>query len=223
MHMHLKECGKTCLTALLLTLFLFLWNLSWAEDLSGRVVNIRGGKLERLTAGKWKELNKDSRVSFGDRLRTDKTALAVAELPKVGRFVIGPDSEIELGKSDKNFRADMGRGEVWMRSDLTKGSSAAISTSIATAGIRGTKFSVLFYNDKDLCICTCVGDVSATLKDGKVIQVSTGTIYAMSRNKQAPDKAEPSLPLLEKKGKGFDFCFNCHLEGGSGKLKQDWE
>lgn len=223
MHRHMKGKCKACLTTFLLTFSLLIWNLSWAEDLSGRVVNIRGGKLERLTNENWKELKKDSRVSFGDRLRTDKTALAVAELPKVGRFVIGPDSEIELGKSDKSFRADMRRGEVWMKSDLPKGSSASISTSIATAGIRGTKFSVLFYNDKDLCICTCVGDVSATLKDGKVIQVPTGTIYAMSKYKQAPDKAESSLPLLEKRGKGFDFCFNCHIEGGRGKLKQDWE
>ena len=27
----------------------------------------------------------------------------------------------------------------------------------------------------------------------------------------------------EKRDTGFEFCFNCHIEGGKGKLKQDWK
>jgi hypothetical protein len=128
-----------------------------------------------------------------------------------------------LGKSDKNFKADMARGEVWMNSNLPKGNNAAISTSLATAGVRGTKFSTLFYKGNALCFCTCAGNIEVTLKDSRVIQVPAGTIYAMWGDKPVPEKAKPSLPLLEKRGQGFDFCFNCHIEGGRGKLKQDWE
>lgn len=224
MQRHIKcAAGLSIFPIFLLTFSLLIWNSGWAEDLSGKVVNIRSGKLERLNDGKWTEIRKGSKVSFGDRLRTDKNALAIVELPKIGRFVIGPDSEIELGKSDKNFKADMDRGEVWMKSNLSKGNNAAISTSLATAGVRGTKFSVLFYGGKALCFCTCVGNINITLNDGKVIPVPTGTIYAMKKDELTPEKAESSLPLLEKRGQGFDFCFNCHIEGGRGKLNQNWE
>ncbi len=109
-------------------LLLSTQDISGAESNKGRVVEIRSGNLERFTDGLWRPLKKGNAVSFGDRLRTDKTALVIVELPKTGRFVIGPDSEIELGKQDKDFRANMARGEVWMKSNLPKGNKAAITT-----------------------------------------------------------------------------------------------
>ena len=82
MHRHMKGKCKACLATFLLT---FTVNVEFklGGGFKRRIVNIRGGKLERLTNENWKELKRDSRVS-GDRLRTDKTALAAAELPKVG-------------------------------------------------------------------------------------------------------------------------------------------
>ena len=201
----------------------FMNNIGRSEENQGKVVELRSGTLERFSSKGWEALKKGSVVSFGDRIRTRKSSLAILELPNIGRFVIGPESEIRLGKEIKNFNSEMARGEVWMKSSLAKGSKASITTSLATAGIRGTNFSVLFYGDKDLCVCTCVGDVSVTLTNGKTIQVPGASIYVMHKDTPPPEKPESSVPLLEEKGKGFDFCFNCHIEEGKGKLKQNWE
>src|SRR3989304_4731741 len=199
----------------LLSVYFLVNNPVSAEAKKGKVAEVRMGKLERLSDQAWKEIKKDAEVSLGDRLRTDKMALAIVELPDIGRFVIGPDSEIELGKQEKDFNADLPRGAVWMKANLAKGAKASITSSLATAGIRGTKFSVFYGRGTlDVCVCTCIGDVTATLKDGKTVQVSKGTILAIKGDAPAPDKAESAMPILDKEGKGWDFCFNCHIEGG---------
>lgn len=219
---------KYLLFALLLTFlfslpfFLLMRTTGWAGDVKGKVVKLRDGKLERLTEGEWKQLSKGSKVFPGDRLRTDKSALAVVELPDIGRITIGPDSEIELGKDPKDFKSQMPRGSLYFNAKLPEGSRASITTSLATAGIRGTKFSVLF-DGKTLDICTCTGEVEVVLKDGKVIEVPTASFIDVTAGAPPPEKAISSIPMLETKGTSFDFCFNCHIVGGKGRVKRYWE
>ncbi len=207
---------------LLLSFSLLISNSGWAEDAKGRVVKIKSGKLESFTGGKWKEIKKDSVVSLGDRLRTDKNGLAVIELPKTGRFVIGPDTEIELGKEAKDFKGNLPRGAVWLNSSLPKGKKASITTTLATAGIRGTAFTVC-YDGKNFCACTCSGEVEVTLNSGQIIKVPKGEYISFASDSPIPEKPQSALPLLVKGETAFDFCFNCHTVGGRGKLKERWE
>ena len=190
----------------------------------GVVSSIRDGRLERLENKDWRQMAAAQEVSMGERLRTDKTAVAVIEFPDVGKFVIGPSSDLELGKDTKDFKTRIDRGAVWLKSGLPKGSKASITTSIATAGIRGTSFSMVFgEGEKVICVCTCSGDVEATTKSGQKIRVPKGEYLPVSSEGPAPVKSQTSLPLLEKKGTVFDFCLNCHIVGGKGKLKPDWK
>ncbi|HZX34885.1 MAG TPA: FecR domain-containing protein [Thermodesulfobacteriota bacterium] len=187
-----------------------------AQDKKGKVIEVRDGKLERHEKD-WKEIRKGDDVYAGDKLRTGKNAVAIFKLPEVGKYVMGPDTEIELGKDRK---AEMKRGAVWLNAKFPKGNTGGISTSLATAGVRGTKFSVFYgRGTKDVCVCTCSGSVEAELKNGKTVQVPAGTILAIKGDAPLPGKAEPAMPILEKAGVGFDFCFNCHVVGGRGKLK----
>ena len=100
----------------------------------GVVTSIRDGKLEKMDNANWKELSVGQDVFLGDRVRTDKTAVAIVKFPDVGQFVIGPSSEMEMGKDTKKFPNEMDRGALWRKADLPKGGRASVSTSLATAG-----------------------------------------------------------------------------------------
>lgn len=210
----------------LISVFLFssppLFSISsdaYAKDASkGTVVEIRDGSLSLYKNNGWTEITKGSAVSLGDRLKTDAKGLAVVEVEQAGRFVIGPATEIELGRDAKNFKANMDRGAVWLNAKFNKGSTGSITTSLATAGVRGTKFSVFYGNGtKDLCICTCSGSVDGTLKNGSTITVPKGMVLVIKGSSPAPTAPESALPYLEKKG--WAFCWNCHEPGGKGRLK----
>ena len=226
----MQKANKVIVSVLVSLLPIFLLfphlenKISAEEIIKGKVIEVRDGKLERLANNEWKQIAKNGQVFLGDRLRTDKKGLAIIEMPNIGRFVIGPDSEIELGKDNKDFKADMPRGAVWLNSKFRKCSNGSITTSLATAGIRGTKFSVFYgRGTQDLCVCTCIGNVDATLNNGKTIPVSKGNILVIKGDAPLPENAESALPILDNKGAGFDFCFNCHVTGGRGKLKSTWK
>lgn len=230
---------------------LFMVEAKGNDNEKGVVTTIRDGKLERCENNSWKQLIVGQEVSPGDRLRTDKVAVVIVQFPDVGQFVIGPSSDIEMGKDPKDFQVKMDRGALWLKSDLPKGNKASISTSLATAGIRGTAFSVIFGEDGG-CVCTCSGNVEVVLKNGKTIKVPKGKYVPVVSDTPVPEKAHSSAPLLgnmdtgtdsgfnrcfkrrkkdtvskeqpeENTGTGFDFCFNCHMKDGKGKLKQDWK
>jgi len=231
--------------------FLFIIEGGGKINEKGVVTSIRDGKLERIENENWIQMAIGQDVSLGDRVRTDKTAVAIIEFPDVGRFVIGPSSDIEMGKDPKDFQAKMDRGALWLKSDLPKGRRTSITTSLATAGIRGTAFSVVFDGESG-CVCTCSGNVEVILKNGQTIKVSKGKYTPIASDVPVPEKAQSSIPLLgtsdtghdssfnrcfkrrkkdtvskespeEKTDTGFNFCFNCHIADGKGKLKQDWK
>lgn len=193
-----------------------------AKDV-GTVASLRGGTLDRQEGGAWKALAAGQKVATGERLRTGKEAVAVIDFPGVGRFVMGPASEIEMGREPKDFTTKMNRGALWMQSSLPAGSRAAISTPIAIAGVRGTAFSMVFgEGEKAVCACTCTGNIEVTSPDGKKLNVPKGEYVAINAGKSVPAKAQASAPVLEQTGTVFDFCLACHVVAGKGKLKPDW-
>ncbi len=197
---------------------------AWAAD--NRVVTVRGGNLELLRGDTWERLATGSPVSLGDRVRTGKAVVAVIKLAGIGSFTIGPDTEMEIGKDKKEFKAGLTRGSLWLNSKLPKGGKAYISTTLATAGIRGTKFSVIV-DEKGMDVCTCIGEVEVMLNDGKTLNAMTGRFVSIKAGGGLPDKAEPSNLILKRVKEGadkrFDFCFTCHTVGGRGELKRDWD
>ncbi|MBI5237936.1 MAG: FecR domain-containing protein [Deltaproteobacteria bacterium] len=204
--------------------FILAGGRAWAAD--NRVVTVRGGDIELLRGDTWERLATGSPVSLGDRVRTGKAAVAVVKLAGIGSFTIGPDTEMEMGKDKKEFKAGLTRGSLWLNSKLPKDGKAYISTTLATAGIRGTKFSVIV-DEKGMEVCTCIGEVEVMLNGGKTLNAMTGRFVSIKAGDALPDIAEPSNLILKRVGKGadkrFDFCFTCHTVGGRGEVKRDWD
>lgn len=191
-----------------------------AQSRDGVVVAIRDGELARLEQGRWVPLAVGQRVARADRVRTDRTAVATVTLAGIGRIVIGPSSEIELGRDPRDFRIRMQRGFAWFEASLLRGRRASIVTSLATAGVRGTAFSVC-YDGRNYCACTCSGEVEVALPGGGGRKVPRGEYVAFAAGAPVPDTPAPGATLLEKTGAGFDFCFTCHVVGGKGRLTQE--
>ncbi len=190
------------------------------DKAEGLVVSIRDGKFERFQQAVWNPLRIGQKVFHEERVRTDRAAVAIVTLADIGRIVIGPSSDIELGKDPKDFKIKMQRGFTWFESSLPKGGRASITTSLATAGIRGTGFSVC-YDGKNYCACTCFGEVEVSLDGGRTVKVPKGEYLAFAAGSPIAGKTEAAASLLEKSGAGFDFCFTCHVVGGKGTLKPD--
>ncbi len=221
---------KVCIL-ILITSIIFFANSTLAQEkksvldeargqtkVEGIVISIRGGELERSKNKSWTRLKVKQQVYLGERIRSGKTTVAIVEFPDIGRFVIGPSSEIKLGKDPKNLRTDIDRGFLWLESDLPKDGKAFITTTLATAGIRGTAFSVC-YDGKNYCACTCSGKVEVTLNNGQTITVPKGKYIGFTSDLPSHVETQPAITLLEKTGTAFDFCFTCHVVGGEGKLK----
>jgi hypothetical protein len=185
----------------------------------GVVIAIRDGRFERLEQERWNPLAVGQDIYRTDRVRTDSAAVATVTLAGVGRIVIGPSTDLELGKDPGDFQIRMQRGFAWFESNLPKGSRASITTSLATAGVRGTGFSVC-YDGENYCACTCFGKVEVALADGRVVEVPKGEHLSFTARAPVPATTAPAATLLEKTGAGYDFCFNCHVVGGKGALKQ---
>lgn len=184
----------------------------------GVVVSVRDGQLERFQQGRWVPLKAGQGVARADRVRTDRTAVATVSLDGIGRLVIGPSSDIELGRNRSDFRMKLQRGFAWFEAKLRRGNSAYITTSLATAGVRGTGFSVC-YDGTNYCACTCFGEVDVAVPGAQTIAVPRGQYVAFAQAAPPPAGTSPGATLLEKTGAGFDFCFECHVVGGKGGLK----
>lgn len=194
-----------------------------AAGADGTVVSLRGGSLERHEGGAWRQTRAGARVSTGERLRTGKDAVAVIELPAVGRFVIGPASEVELGRDPSDFEAKVSRGALWLQTAPQRRGRTAMSTPIAIAGVRGTSFAAVFGEaEQAICYCTCTGSIEVSTRDGKAVTVGRGEYVAIPRGSSAPPAAQPSAPVMASTGTVFDFCLGCHVVGGKGELKPGW-
>lgn len=194
-----------------------------AGDAGGTVVSVRGGALERQASEGWEALAEGQTVQMGERLRTGASAVAVLEYPGVGRFVMGPASEIEMGRDPRGFDTAMNRGALWMQAQPATGGHAAISTPIAVAGVRGTAFSMVFgEGEQAVCACTCEGQVEVRATDGSLLTVPRGQYVAVDAGKAVPAATTSSAPLLAQTGGVFEFCHNCHEVSAEARLKPGW-
>lgn len=189
----------------------------------GTVVSLRGGTLERHESGAWRDIAEGRKVSTGDRLRTGKGAVAVIEMSEVGRLVVGPAAEVELGREPKDFTTKLSRGALWLKTAAPAGSRAAISTPIATAGVRSTAFSMVYgEGETSVCACTCTGSIEVTTPDGRKLAVRKGEYVAIPAGEPVPVATQPAAPVLSQSGTVWDFCQACHVAGGKGELKPGW-
>ena len=193
------------------------------EQYSGSVETLRNGSLDRQQTESWIAMTVGDQVFLRDRLRTDSKALAILGLPQVGRYVMGPNSQIEIGERVKDFTTTLVKGGVWVDADLADGNTLTVKTVLASTGVRGTKFSVI-HDEDGMDVCTCEGVVDLTLADGSVLTVPAGSFAPLDNNGASVGGVRSSSQILRRVGEGknprYDWCFTCHQVGGA--MKKDW-
>jgi hypothetical protein len=186
-----------------------------AQD-SGLVLNIRNGKLERRAKDSWEVLVVGDPVTFKQRLKTDPAALAVLELPKIGRYILGPDTDVELGQGGPANADSLKKGALWVSATLPPGNSLTVQTALASSGVRGTMFTVIA-GKGGMDLCTCNGHVDVTLKDGTVVKVGTGESCKLDAQGNAVGPVSKGNLVLAKysaSSREYGICYNCHTKNG---------
>jgi len=188
---------------------------------SGLVLNIRNGNLERRAQNDWETLVVGDPVAFMQRLKTGPAALAVLEMPKLGRYILGPDTDVELGQGGPSNTDSLKKGALWVSAMLPPGNSLTVQTALASSGVRGTMFTVIA-GKHGMDMCTCNGHVDVTLKDGTVVKVGSGescTLDAQGRAMGPVSKGKLVLAKYSASSKQYGICYNCHTKTG---LRKDW-
>ncbi|MBF0480135.1 MAG: FecR domain-containing protein [Desulfovibrionaceae bacterium] len=187
----------------------------------GLVLNIRNGNLERRSQESWETLVVGDPVTVKQRLKTGPAALAVLELPQLGRYILGPDTDVELGQGGQNATDSLKKGALWISAKLPPGNSLTVQTALASSGVRGTMFTVIAGKD-GMDLCTCNGNVDVTLKDGTVVKVGTGSSCKLDvRGKPMGPVTKGALVLAKysASSKAYGICYGCHTKTG---LRKDW-
>ncbi|BAI80799.1 hypothetical protein DEFDS_1336 [Deferribacter desulfuricans SSM1] len=132
----------------------------------GKVIKLSGTP---LINGKKARLRK--KVFVGDKIVTDASSSISIRLKNKTVFVISPDSEVILTKTDKNNKKteiELKKGS--LRSLVTKlkpGNSYNVVSSGAVAGVKGTEF-IAYSNENALCVFTEEGVVAVSTDNGSV-------------------------------------------------------
>ncbi len=214
-----SQINSILLQAFAIASLLILPSSISAGNADGIVLVIRDGVLERFEKNAWKPVAPKSSVRLGDHLRTGARSVAVIQMPDLGKIVIGSSSEVVLGQHQRVFDSQLKRGAIWMHATLPSGARASVSTDLATAGVRSTRFAVMS-DAKGFDVCTCEGEVEVSTKDGSKEMVRRGDQVVIGNS-------DP-LHIHKKSGKQYmvdrksepTFCYLCH-DPDTGKGLQD--
>lgn len=149
----------------------------------------------------WRPLAAKERVRAGDTVRTGPDSLAELSWVDGTRVQLSADTVLKVKKCTFDqldntqtslFRLDVGK--VWVRliKVLSRGSKFDIETPAATAGVRGTIFSVSVEPDGATTVCVYRGSVA-------VVTGQTSTVIPeRSRIAVTPDRAVRNVTRLSK-------------------------
>ena len=168
--------------ALLVTHFLFVVErIAFVSDLKG-TVDVRAPGAKDFTP-----LSQDSHVQAGSVLRTDSTGEAQIGWADGTRIRVAPNSALTIlkcrldkasGRSESLLKLDAGK--IWTRvmRTLQAQSKFEVRTPTATAGVRGTTFSVEVRPDGGTVVSVWEGTV-ATASGGATVAVEGGNEVAL--------------------------------------------
>ncbi len=205
----------SCIVALVSLLIFAAVSQAAALPAVGAIHEIRSGTISVQKDGSWHPAAVGDIIFSHDRVRTDASGTAVLRLDKIGKFLIGPNTEYTVGEDSKNFKTILHRGYVWFKSAFVSGARVEISSGNAVAGTRGTKFSVLS-DSEGVEVCTCKGAVDAGTADGKGVIVGKGMYAVVLKNGivSSPAKGTTLIDKVwqEKTGR-YTPCLLCHVKG----------
>lgn len=171
----------------------------------------------------WKPLDSNVKLHEGDSLLTMKDSYVVLRFPNDSETKVLENTQLKIEKMEKvgdgyviELKQLKGKTYNSIQKLLKAGERFLIKTDSVTAGVRGTKFSVV-YEDNKPKIITFEGTVFAYTPTGFVYPVPAGAEYApgmtkptksthtekeFETRKMKEEKKEEKKPAEEKKNKG---------------------
>ncbi|MGA1846658.1 FecR domain-containing protein [Deferribacter abyssi] len=173
---------KKVMLFLLITITLLVPNNSLAIKIYfGKISELKGTPLIN-----GKVARKRKKVYVGDKIITDSRSSLSIFMRNKTIFVISPNSEVILKKTDKrssNTEIELKKGSIRsIVSKLKPKNKYSISSAGAVAGVKGTEF-IAYSNSEALCVFTDEGVVniltdngSVSTRKGEMTQASKGII-----------------------------------------------
>lgn len=194
---------------------------AWSADRAGQAVLVVGQAFVQGADGAKRRLRKNDTVQAGDTVSTGRHSYVNLLFDDEGRTLVGPNSAMKLeafeyqparhgGPREKGNPASRGEGRSVF--SLLKGSLRAItgligrndrsaysmSTPVATIGIRGTDYFVVYCEDQ----CEGLGELPEGLvpEGGVVVGVHDGGVAVLNEAQQSFDVDKDNFLLVTATG-----------------------
>jgi len=178
------------------------------EDFSGNAA------YKKADSEVWKPIDSSVELSEGDSLLTMKDSFVVLRFPNNSETKVLENTQLKIEKLEKvgegyviELKQLKGKTYNSIQKLLKSGERFLIKTKSVTAGVRGTKFSVMYEGEKPK-IVTFEGTVFAYTPTGAVYPVPAGSEYGPGMEKPAETthsekdfETEKPQPEKEEKGK----------------------
>jgi len=162
---------------LLLSLIITVSLSSKSLKSSGKILKVDGKYAFYKMGKKWKRLKTNTRIYNGIQIKTGSKTRVVIQFNDKSELRVAQKSKIKINRAfvktpeNREISAKLILGRLWARVSKSKNKNKnfSITTETATAGVRGTTFSVSFKDDKSSIISLYTGivDVKAEKKTAK--------------------------------------------------------
>ena len=160
---------------LLLSLIVTVSISSKTIKASGKILKIEGKYAFVKYGKKWKRLKANNKIYTGSQIKTGSKTRVIIRFNDKSELRIAQKSKIKIEKAfvktpeNREISARLILGKLWAKVSKSKNKNKnfTIKTDNATAGVRGTAFSVTFNDDKSSIVSLYTGsvDVQANAKN----------------------------------------------------------
>ncbi len=193
--------------------FIFLMSLVVTFSISSKGIKASGkilkvdGKYAFIKYGKkWKRLKPNYKIYNGSQIKTGSKTRIIIQFSDKSELRIAQKSKIKIEKAfvktpeNREISARLILGKLWAKVSKSKNKNKnfTIKTSNATAGVRGTSFSVSFNDDKSSIVSLYTGIVDVESKIKKDKHKRDMKNYDKRKRKEVSGPKEVSLDKWNK-------------------------
>jgi len=197
-----KYIGFIFLLSLVITVSLS----SRSKKASGKILKVDGKYAFIKYGTKWKRLKTNYNIYNGSEIKTGKKTRIIIKFSDNSELRIAQKSKIKIEKAfvkspeERSISTLLIIGKLWAKVSKSKNKNKnfTIKTTNATAGVRGTSFSVSFNDDKSSVISLYTGIVDVESKLAKKNNKKDMRNYDKRKRKEVSGPKEISLEKWNK-------------------------
>jgi hypothetical protein len=204
------------ITLTLLALFLIDSSKLHAEVFA-KVIYVDG---DPVVLRKFKKfpIKKGDFIHFSDKIKTSKDEKVTLEDDRGNKIYVLSSSSLKLPpKRSKDLVFNQEEGSLWFKlKPVPKKESFTVRTPTAVAGVRGTKFITMIFDDKTTDLCVCEGEVTIEV-NGVKTSAKTGQGVTAKPEAKKPGAIFDNQTFIRQRRRlsRKPVCMNCHSGSGS--------